>query len=83
MPEQTRILLFSASLYHAYLTNHTPKLHTKFPESGAHGCGSAGIVGRNTLCMSEFEDDVIFSYNEPSGDVSVPQQLHCSVVHGL
>ena len=35
-----------------------------------------------TLCISGFMDDVMLTYNEPYGSVTLPQQPRCSVLYG-
>jgi len=44
---------------------------------------SGGVATCNTLCTSGFVDDIMFSYNGLHGNVTLPQQPHCNVLHGL
>jgi len=61
--------------------------HPNFTKCSVHvSCGRGFVLLRwrcNMLCTSGFVDDVMFSNHELNGSVSLPQQRHCSVVHGL
>jgi len=70
---------------HAHISNHTSKLYQALRTSYLRPWLGPSPAGCNTLCTSGFvDDDAMFSYNGPCGDVeALPQQPRCNVVHEL
>jgi len=66
---------------HSYIRNFT-----KFPlhvTCMAVDRSSTGDVRSNMLCISGIVDDVMFSYDESSGGVTIPQQPRCNGVKDI